>query len=182
MDGEQGREPKAMQRARCMSLLIAADRASNENTVATWSFGFHVPYRRAISSGDHTKVYQWPVTSRACESNCFRRIMGTSIGGYVALSREQLNALARHGAQTRVNELRQEIAAIEQAFPDLRSRRGGRRRKRAAGGASAGEAESAGESGTVKRRGRRGWSASQRKAAADRMRAYWAKRKGTRKK
>jgi hypothetical protein len=100
----------------------------------------------------------------------------------VALSREQLNALARHGAQTRVNELRQEIAAIEQAFPDLRSRRGGRPRKRAAGGASAGAAESAGDTGTVKRRGRRGWSASQRKAAADRMRAYWAKRKGTRKK
>jgi hypothetical protein len=102
----------------------------------------------------------------------------------VPLSRDQLNTLARHGAQTRINELRQEIAAIEQAFPDLRSRRGGRPRKRAAGGAStsATATESSGGNATVKRRGRRGWSAAQRKAAADRMRAYWAKRKGGRKK
>lgn len=93
----------------------------------------------------------------------------------MTLSQEQLNALARHGAQARISELRQEIAAIEQAFPQLRARRGGRPRKQASA------PESAAPSSTGRRRSR-GWSASQRKAAADRMKAYWAKRKAGRKK
>jgi len=93
----------------------------------------------------------------------------------LALSQEQLNALARHGAQARIDELRQEIAAIERAFPQLR-RRGGRPRKQASASESSTAAPAA------RRRRSRGWSASQRKAAADRMKAYWAKRKAGRKK
>jgi len=95
----------------------------------------------------------------------------------LALSQEQLNALARHGAQARIDELRQEIAAIERAFPQLR-RRGGRPRKQA----SAAESSATGSQPSARRRRTRGWSASQRKAAADRMKAYWAKRKAGRKK
>jgi len=99
----------------------------------------------------------------------------------LVLSQEQLNALARHGATARLNELRQEIAAIEQAFPDLRARRRGRRQTSAQHTASASDApaEVASESD---RKGRRGWSAAARKAAAARMKAYWAKRKARGKK
>jgi hypothetical protein len=97
-------------------------------------------------------------------------------GGSLALSQEQLNALARHGAQARIEELRQEIAAIERAFPQLR-RRGGRPRKQASAAESSATSQPA-----ARRRRTRGWSASQRKAAADRMKAYWAKRKAGRKK
>jgi hypothetical protein len=95
----------------------------------------------------------------------------------LALSQEQLNALARHGAQARINELRQEVAAIEQAFPELRSKRPGR--------PSNGTRQAAGANGAVEapgKRRRRGWSAVARKAAAARMKAYWAKRKAGRKK
>jgi len=83
-----------------------------------------------------------------------------------SLTADQLKALARHGAQARINELQQEIAAIEQTFPKLRSKRRGRPRKQA----------------PAKRRRRSGWSAAARKAAAARMKAYWAKRKAVRKK
>jgi hypothetical protein len=96
-----------------------------------------------------------------------------------SLTADQLKALAYHGAQARINELRQEIVAIEQAFPDLRTRRGGRPRKQIA---SNSQVESAAGTGAVKRRRRRGWSAAARKAAATRMKAYWAKRKSRRKK
>jgi hypothetical protein len=96
----------------------------------------------------------------------------------LALSQEQLNSLARHGAQARISELRQEIAAIEQAFPDVRSERRGRPRKQAKqAGAGNGSTK-----GLAKRRRSRGWSAAQRKAAAARMKAFWAKRKAGRKK
>jgi hypothetical protein len=95
-----------------------------------------------------------------------------------SLSHDQLLALARHGAQARVSELRNEIAAIEQAFPDLRSRRGGRPRKQAS---AAQPAAAAADESAPARTGRRGWTAAQRKAAADRMRAFWAKRKAGRK-
>jgi hypothetical protein len=97
-------------------------------------------------------------------------------GGPLALSDDQLKALARHGAQARINELRQEIAAVEQAFPDLRSRHSGRSRK------SAGLADVRSEAPRKRRRRSRGWSPAARKAAAVRMKAYWAKRKAGRKK
>jgi hypothetical protein len=87
-----------------------------------------------------------------------------------ALSNDQLLRLARPGASARIAELRAEIAAIEAAFPDLARDSGGRARKSGSASLEAG-------GGEVRRTGRRGWNAAQRKAAADRMRAYWAKRR-----
>jgi hypothetical protein len=93
----------------------------------------------------------------------------------LALNREQLLQLARHGAAARIAELQNEISAIEQAFPGLRNGSGPRRRTRArrqTAGATQVKATAA---------NRRGWTAAQRKAAARRMRAYWRKRKANKK-
>jgi hypothetical protein len=97
-----------------------------------------------------------------------------------SLSNEQLLRLARHGAQARIAELRDEINAIEQAFPDTQRRRGGRPRKQKAAVSSS--ADAAYQSATPdeqrsSRTGRRRWTAAQRKAAGERMKAFWAKRK-----
>lgn len=91
------------------------------------------------------------------------------------LSQEQLRTLARHGAQARITELQAEINAIQAAFPDIPSKRGRARKQ-----ASSTQVATASDSGTTS--GRRGWSAAQRKAAGERMKAYWAKRKAGRKK
>ncbi len=76
----------------------------------------------------------------------------------MAMSRSELLKLAKAGAATRVQQLREEIEGIYRSFPDLR--RGGGRNAKA--------------SGTGRPAGRRGWTAAQRKAAAERMRKYWA--------
>jgi hypothetical protein len=82
------------------------------------------------------------------------------------LSREQLQRLARLGAQSRLEELRSEEAAIRRAFPDLFTGRG--RRADEGGGAAAGG----------RRRRRRGrMSAAARKAVSERMKKYWAARR-----
>lgn len=89
------------------------------------------------------------------------------------LSHDQLLALARHGAEARLKELRDEIAAIEQAFSTPAS--GGRRARRRA-------AEATNQSWQRNARRRKPkWSPAARKAAAARMKAYWAKRKARRK-
>lgn len=80
----------------------------------------------------------------------------------MAMSRSDLLKLARSGAANRLQELRGEIDAIYRSFPDLR--RGGGAVK-----ASSNNARPA---------GRRKWTASQRKAAAERMRKYWAAKRG----
>jgi hypothetical protein len=82
----------------------------------------------------------------------------------MAVSRSELLKLARTGAERRLNELQSEIASLLRLFPDLRRSRRGRPAGAAAGNGRA--------------RGRRGWTAAQRKAAADRMRKYWAARRG----
>ena len=100
------------------------------------------------------------------------------------LSRDELQRLARLGAARRLEELRQEEAAIRAAFPDLedegRAPRGagrrGRRAKRAAAGgaaAAAGEASAASKS----RRRRYKMSAAQKRAVSERMKKYWAARR-----
>lgn len=81
------------------------------------------------------------------------------------LNRDQLQRLARLGAQARLEELRREEAAIRQAFPDLFGR--GRGRGQSAAPAAAKPA----------RRGRRKMSAAGRKAVSERMRKYWADRR-----
>jgi hypothetical protein len=79
------------------------------------------------------------------------------------LSRLELERLARLGAQSRLEELRNEEAAIRRAFPDLFGR--GRGRKAAA-------------AVVVARRRRRGnMSAAARKAVSIRMKKYWADRR-----
>ncbi len=80
------------------------------------------------------------------------------------LSRPELERLARLGAQSRLEELRQEEAAIRRAFPDLFGR--GRGRKAAAAGVV-----------VVRRRRRGNMSAAARRAVSIRMKKYWADRR-----
>jgi hypothetical protein len=84
------------------------------------------------------------------------------------LNTEQLRRLARLGAVARLEQLRQEEAAIRAEFPELfgRGRRGAGRVSSAADGAREG-----------RRRRRRGMSAAARKAVSVRMRKYWAERR-----
>ena len=85
-------------------------------------------------------------------------------GGYVAnLNQEQLRRLARLGAMARLEQLRQEEAAIRAEFPELFGR--GRRPQ-----ADAPAAPPA-------RRRRRAMSAAARKAVSERMRKYWAEQR-----
>ena len=83
------------------------------------------------------------------------------------LTREQLLQLARLGAEKRLDALRAEIRAIETLVG-----RGTGRVARSRGAQAVG--------GGAKRRRPR-WSAAKRKAAAERMKAYWANRKAKRK-
>jgi type II secretory pathway component PulM len=73
-----------------------------------------------------------------------------------------LKSYARRGAEVRLAELKQEMATIYGAFPDLRS-----------GRATAPNGESSPASGRRRRR----MSAAQRKAVGERMRNYWAERR-----
>lgn len=84
-----------------------------------------------------------------------------------SLSQDQLRRLARLGASARLEQLRQEEAAIRAEFPDLF----GRRRKEPSDVAGTGQAGGAG------RRRRAAMSAAGRKAVSERMRKYWAERR-----
>lgn len=86
------------------------------------------------------------------------------------LSHDQLQRLARLGAQARLEELRREEAAIRRAFPDLFGRRRGR--------PAAAQATAPAGTATRRRGGRRGhMSAAARKAQSERMKRYWAERR-----
>ena len=78
------------------------------------------------------------------------------------LNNEQLRRLARLGAMARLEQLRQEEAAIRSEFPELFGR--GRRAE-------------AGTSAPVRRRKRKAMSPAQKKAVSERMRKYWAERR-----
>src|SRR3954470_11008924 len=94
-------------------------------------------------------------------------------GGYVAdLTRQELQRLARLGAQSRLEELRREEAAIRRAFPDLF-----RGRRRAAGPRASSADESGTPGGGRRRRRRSTMSAAARKAVSERMKKYWAARR-----
>jgi hypothetical protein len=84
----------------------------------------------------------------------------------VAISRDALISLARAAAPARVRELQDELDQIFQTFPELRGSRGARSPRVAAPPQAA-----------ARKPGRRSWSAADRKAAAERMRKYWAARK-----
>lgn len=79
------------------------------------------------------------------------------------LTQEQLRRLARLGAMARLDQLRQEEAAIRAEFPELF----GRGRQPGANAAAT----------TAKKRKRSNMSADQRKAVSERMRKYWAERR-----
>lgn len=81
---------------------------------------------------------------------------------------ETLRAYARLGAMRRLEELRQEEAAIRAAFPELF-------RGRAGQGAAA--ASSAPNGDAARRRRRWKMSAAQKRAVSERMKKYWAARR-----
>jgi hypothetical protein len=85
------------------------------------------------------------------------------------LSRQELQRLARLGAQARLEELRLEEAAIRRAFPDLfRGRRRG-------GGQTASDNSVAPPKRRRRRRSR--MSPAARKAVSERMKKYWAEQR-----
>ena len=84
------------------------------------------------------------------------------------LDQKELLRLARLGAESRLAELRNEIRAIEALLATRPQGPGRTRRATAANAASAGR--------RVRRRPV--WSAAKRRAAALRMKRYWAKRRG----
>ena len=94
------------------------------------------------------------------------------------LSRDQLRTLARLGAQRRLEELRQEEAAIRAAFPDLGgaapARPRGTRGRRPGRSAAAPAGESTPQ---AKRAARYKLSAAQKQAVSERMKKYWAARR-----
>jgi len=73
-----------------------------------------------------------------------------------------LTRYARIGAESRLVELKAEIAEIERAFPDLGGRRGPGRPRAAEAPA---------------RRARKPMTAAQKKAVGERMKKYWAERR-----
>jgi len=77
-----------------------------------------------------------------------------------SLNQEQLRRLAQLGAQARLDELREEEAAIRAEFPELF----GRGRKAAGSGGAAATS-------------RRNMSSANRKLVSERMRKYWAERR-----
>ena len=85
------------------------------------------------------------------------------------LSDKQLHTLARIGAIARLRELEVEAAALRTLFPGLK------KANEAAPEAVAPTASS------IKKHKRKKRSLASRKAAAARMKAYWAKRKATEK-
>jgi hypothetical protein len=80
------------------------------------------------------------------------------------LNQEQLRRLARLGAVARLEQLRQEEAAIRSEFPELF---GGRR----------GNGQASEGAGTRRKRRRPAMTAAQRKEVSERMRKYWAERR-----
>src|SRR5204863_9902954 len=80
------------------------------------------------------------------------------------LDPDELQRLARLGAEARLKELRSEEAAIRRAFPHVFGARGPRR--------AAAEPAAAAPAGRRRKRSR--MSAAARKAVSERMKKYWA--------
>jgi hypothetical protein len=89
----------------------------------------------------------------------------------------RLHELAKRGAEMRLGALLEEMSALTKMFPDLK---GGSNGRLSASGTATTTDESSQpiEAAPVRRRkpGRRRWTTAQRKEAAQRMKAYWAKR------
>jgi len=94
------------------------------------------------------------------------------------LSRDVLHRLARLGAQSRLDELRREEAAIRAAFPDLSGGGGAARAGRRPGRKAA--AETAPSAPAKRSRKRRKMSPAERRSVSERMKKYWAERRKAR--
>ena len=90
----------------------------------------------------------------------------------MALSREQLMEMARHGAAAMIAELKSQIAEIERAFPSVKAARRATVRT-----VSAARDSFSTRAARTPRKGRRTMSAAQRKAVSARMKKYWAQRR-----
>jgi hypothetical protein len=90
----------------------------------------------------------------------------------LALSRQELLTLARHGATARIAELEAEIASIRRAFPGVGARRGPGRPPTSPDGAAP---------LVRRRRRRRRMSKEARQRISEMMKKRWAERKKTRK-
>ena len=103
------------------------------------------------------------------------------------IDRQTLKNWARAGAQARLNELQAEIAAIRRSFPDLTSTRGAvlpRKRTISAAGRRAIAAAQRRRWAAVKAakaglKKAQGMSTAARKAASERMKKYWSKRRAS---
>jgi hypothetical protein len=82
--------------------------------------------------------------------------------GSGGLSADRLRELARHGAESVLNQLRAEIIAIERTFPEL---------------ALAGKRRAVREAFQKARRRVRAMTAAEKKAVSERMKKYWAERR-----
>jgi hypothetical protein len=110
-----------------------------------------------------------------------------------SLDQNHLQQLARLGAPVRIAQLRAEIEAIQTAFPGLNGaasrRQSGRRRTRARAGseetaaALSTSADTAEQQAAAPARSTKNgaWTPARRKAQAEMMRRYWAKRKSGKK-
>ena len=93
------------------------------------------------------------------------------------LSSSDMRRYAVVGAEARLAEITQEADAIRRAFPELVGNGAGRSGgQRSAPSPTAGHDES-GEAAAPRRK-RRGMSDAQRKAVGERMKKYWAARRG----
>ena len=99
------------------------------------------------------------------------------------LTRDELQRLARLGAERRLEELRREEASILSAFPELgqngssRARQGGERAASPAASTDANGGASTAPAAPVEGPRRPRMSAAQRRAVSARMRKYWADRR-----
>jgi hypothetical protein len=84
------------------------------------------------------------------------------------LTDSDLRRYAMLGAEARLAELGKETASIYQAFPELRRRSAVQRAP----------ADTPASARTAQRRRRRGMSPAQREAVRERMKRYWAQRRG----
>ena len=92
----------------------------------------------------------------------------------MALSREQLMNMARHGAAAMIAELKVQIAEIERAFPSVKTARRGTVRT-----IRGGRNPFSGRPARSRRKGRRKMSVAQRNAVSARMKKYWAQRRSS---
>ena len=88
----------------------------------------------------------------------------------MTLTDTQLHALARLGAIARLKEIEDEAAAIRRAFPGL---------KKAQDATAESPAAAAAPKPSKRKKRTRNVSPEARQAAAERMKAYWAKKKAT---